>query len=176
MKKTITIGLNSASIKQAIKELEAYKKWVDTKTKELTKRLAEIGLEEASIKFMTAWRETPTIVSCSIVPTDNGYKITAQGDDVCFIEFGAGVHFNGTDSYPGTRPPTISNIGEYGKGHGKEDSWIMPNEYGSPVTRNGKVVPGASWTNGTPASAPMWTASETIKKQLSQIAKEVFSS
>ena len=40
---TITVKLNSKSIGSAIKELRAYKAWVERKTAELTESLAKLG-------------------------------------------------------------------------------------------------------------------------------------
>ena len=51
MAKTITISLGSKSISKAIKEVKAYKKWVESKANELTRRLAEIGASEAKVRF-----------------------------------------------------------------------------------------------------------------------------
>jgi hypothetical protein len=47
MSKVIHVKLNSKSIKNALKELEDYKKWLDLKTIELTERLVELGIEVA---------------------------------------------------------------------------------------------------------------------------------
>lgn len=47
MSKVIHVKLNSKSIKNAVKELEDYKKWLDLKTIELTERLVELGIEVA---------------------------------------------------------------------------------------------------------------------------------
>lgn len=47
MSKVIHVKLNSKSIKDALKELDDYKKWLDLKTIELTERLVELGIEVA---------------------------------------------------------------------------------------------------------------------------------
>lgn len=46
-RKTITLSLGAKSIDKAIKELKAYQKWAEQKANELSKRLAEIGANEA---------------------------------------------------------------------------------------------------------------------------------
>ena len=123
MSKKIKLSLNSRSIDRAVKELETYKTWVDKKSAELTYRLALIGAHEASVRFTTAMYDGINDVSVSLEPTDKGYKILAEGEAVCFIEFGAGVHHNGKEPYP-NRPKEVAKIGEYGKGRGKRDTWV----------------------------------------------------
>lgn len=79
MSKKIKLSLNSRSIDMAVKELEAYKTWVDKKSAELTYRLALIGAHEASVRFTTAMYDGINDVSVSLEPTDKGYKILAEG-------------------------------------------------------------------------------------------------
>ncbi len=56
---------------------------IDRKLQEIAKRLCEIG--EPIIKAIHGNHATVTTEA-----TKNGYRITASGEDVLFIEFGAG--------------------------------------------------------------------------------------
>ena len=98
----------------------------------------------------------------SVDEIENGYRITAKGKAVCFIEFGAGVYHNPSEPYPNPRPEGIVGIGEYGKGNGKRQGWFF--------NMDGETV----FTRGTPAAMPMYYASEEIKDAVAEIAKEVF--
>jgi hypothetical protein len=52
MSKTITIDIfDPASIDAAVKDIRDYSKWVQKKTKELSKRLAAIGVTLAAIEY-----------------------------------------------------------------------------------------------------------------------------
>lgn len=162
-KHTITVRLNSKSISSAIKEVRAYKAWVERKTRELTKRLAELGAEEAKVRFAGAQYDSDNDVSVSVKAIDNGYKIIATGGAVFFIEFGAGVYYNGTEPYPEPRPEGIVGIGEYGQGKGKRKAWGYYDDRGELVI-----------THGTPAAMPMLHAGRTMRQQVEKTAREVF--
>lgn len=144
--------------------MKDWQKWVEEKTRLLNERLAVYGASVASARFSTAWYdEKHRDVSIDVRSTDNGWAITASGEDVLFIEFGTGVYYNGTEPYLQSRPPEVKRIGEYGKGHGKQNAWGYYDE-------SGKLT----ITHGTPAAMPMWWASREIQQHLVEIAREVF--
>lgn len=163
MAKKITVHLNKASIDRAIAELQEYKRWVQQKEKLLTERLALIGAREASVRFGSAYYTGNNDVYVDVEPTSNGWVITASGEAVCFIEFGAGVYYNGQDSYPNPRPEGVVGIGEYGSGKGKQSTWGYYDESGELVL-----------THGTPAAMPMYHASREMRQSILKIAREVF--
>lgn len=154
--------LGAASINRAIKELQAYEAWVRQKTAELTERLATIGAMEATVRFSRAYYDGEKDVTVSVEPIPNGWKIVASGQAVCFIEFGAGVYFNGSEPYP-ERPAGVAGIGEYGKGKGKQNTWGYYSDSGDLVL-----------THGTPAAMPMNHAGRMIEQEIKRIAQEVF--
>lgn len=165
--KTVSVRLSERGVDDAIAELERYKQWVANKAKELTERLALIGIKEASVRFNGAYYDSDrgNDTKLSVEPSGNGYKIVASGTQVCFVEFGAGVYYNGSEPYPSPpgRPGNVSGIGEYGTGHGKQDSWGY---YGE----DGKL----HITHGTPAAMPMYHSAREIERELLSVAKEVF--
>ena len=162
-KNTITISLGSKSISKAIKEVKAYKKWIESKANELTRRLAEIGASEAKVRFGGAQYDGVNDSVVKVEPITNGYQVVATGGAVFFIEFGAGVYYNGSEPYPEPRPAGVSKIGEYGKGYGKRKAWGFYDESGELVV-----------THGNPAAMPMYHASRTIQQEVERIAREVF--
>lgn len=161
--KVIKMGLSTSSINAAINQLRAYRNSLDAKKDELLKRLGEIGVREASVRFATAMYDGTNDSSVSLETNRNGYVIVAKGQAVAFIEFGAGVYHNTGEPYPDPRPEGIVGIGEYGKGHGKRQAWGYKDDSGELVI-----------THGNPAAMPMWYASEEMRKSILQIAKEVF--
>jgi hypothetical protein len=96
--------------------------------------------------------------------------VQASGKAILFIEFGTGV-FN-----PGVHPQAneFGMIrGEYGKGHGKQESWIYVGEPGT----NGEVIDSGRSvvrTRGNNASRSMYDAAEIMRNEIQRIAKEVF--
>lgn len=162
-KKVIKASLSDKSLEKAIKELKEYKAWVQKKANELTERLAIIGAREATVRFSGAYYDGTNDVGVSVEPIANGYKIVASGSAVFFIEFGAGVYFNGEEPYPNPRPAGIVNIGEYGAGKGKRDVWGYYDGAGDLIL-----------THGNPAAMPMYHATRIMEEEIRQIAREVF--
>lgn len=161
--KKITITLDEKSINAAIKEVARYKIWVDEKTKLLIEKLALIGAREASVRFASAMYDGQNDVSVSVEPIENGWAITAKGESVAFIEFGVGVYHNPAEPYPNPRPEGIVGIGEYGKGYGKRRGWKYEDESGELV-----------FTRGSPASMPLWYATQEMEREVLRVAREVF--
>lgn len=180
MEHRITIQLSSESIQAAIQQIQDYKTWLEQKCTELSARLADMGLKSAQaiaagarLEYFTlagkdadghkTWKKfsVPADVSFKVEPSENGFRIVAGGDDICFIEFGAGVYHNGAESYPGERPPGIVGIGQYGAGHGMQEWWWVVDKLG---------------TNGTPTMKPMWEAAYEMRSRIEEVAREVFTS
>lgn len=163
MAKVIKMTLGPQSINNAIKELRVFKRSIKGKANKLLKELADIGLDEATVRFTGAMYDGVTHTDIEVKSVSNGYAIVASGKDVAFIEFGAGVHYNTPDPYPNARPNGIVGIGEYGKGYGKRQAWGFRDDTGELVI-----------THGNPAAMPMWYASEEMRSEIKRIAKEVF--
>lgn len=158
----IKVRLGASSIDKAIKELHEYQTWVKQKTTQLTERLATIGAMEATVRFSRAYYDGEKDAAVSVEPIPNGWKIVASGKDVCFLEFGSGVYYNGSEPYP-ERPSGVDKIGEYGQGKGKQDTWGFYADGG-----------GLVLTHGTPAAMPMLHASRVMEQEITRIAREVF--
>jgi hypothetical protein len=171
--KKITVQLSEESIKAAIKELNTYKKWVAKKTELLMERLAIIGAHEAAVRFSGAYYDSENDAQIDVYPFSNvsthgsGYIIAASGESIAFIEFGAGVYYNGAEPYPLPRPKDVSKIGEYGQGKGKQDTW----GYYRDGNKDDLV-----FTHGTPAAMPMYHATQEMQRELTRVAREVFAS
>lgn len=163
MHKKISIGLSEKDINYAINSLKQYSVWLETKTKMLIERLALIGAKEASVRFTTAMYDGKNDVKVTVEQIENGWVIKAEGESVCFIEFGAGVYHNASEPYPMERPKGVVKIGEYGQGKGNQQAWGFYNP-------NGELV----ITRGNPAAMPMYYATVEIEREIQNIAREVF--
>lgn len=177
MAHNIKVKLNGRSIGNAIRQLTEYRDKVDTLTNQICKKLAEIGLKEASVRFANAPYDGTNDSSVSIEQTESGYTVVASGNAVCFIEFGSGVHYNSSFTYPIPKPDGVVGIGEMGGGRGKNDAWRY---HGDPGT-NGQIIssdPLATepyvLTHGNPASMPMYIALSEMRDEAERVVKEVF--
>ena len=175
MSRTITIDIfNPASIDAAVKEIRDYADWVKRKTDELRERVAYFIAKDASAVFNTAVAddligEGAVIGSVNVVVEDNGNMtlVIANGEDAVFMEFGAGVYYNGAvGSSPNPLGAALGfTIGSYGFGQGKKEVWGYMGDDGR-----------LHLTHGTPASMPLYRAVQSVVTDIEQIAREVFSS
>jgi hypothetical protein len=161
--KIIKMSLSTSSIEAAKKELQMFRDSLESKKNKLLERLGEIGVRGASVRFTTAMYDGVNDSHVTLMATNNGYAIVAEGRAVAFIEFGAGVYHNPGEPYPDPRPAGIVGIGEYGKGKGKRNTWVFRDEAGEKV-----------FTHGNPAAMPLWYAREEMRSKITQIAREVF--
>jgi hypothetical protein len=100
----------------------------------------------------------------SIEERDNLSVVIADGEDAVWVEFGAGVHHNGSaGSSPHPSGAELGfTIGGYGKGRGKRETWGY--------YEDGEL----RLTHGTPATMPMYRAVKTVCDELTNITREVF--
>ena len=104
----ITIGLSPKSIDIAIKELRKYKEYLRKKTDELVKALAESGIPvidesmgEANYTYdengVRSGSDTShySYVKMESFGNVSRAKLIVEGKELLFIEFGAGVYYNG---------------------------------------------------------------------------------
>lgn len=148
------------SVDAAIRALNAYKRsTLETRCNEFIRRLADIGLQIASMRFETAEYDGDNDVSVYVSGNGNSLKVIASGQAVCFIEFGSGVARG--SGYPEERRPAgIVGLGEWGKGHGATgEPWYYA---------HGKK------SDGNPPAMAMLNARDTMVEMVTQIAMEVF--
>lgn len=176
MRKTINISLTVESIDKAIAELQAYKRRVEDRKNTFLKRLKDEGLIDLNVRWAGTLYDGIDVTQTRADDIENGFVISASGQAVCFIEFGTGVHFNDSGSYPGEKPEGVVDIGMYGYGYGKHDYWFY---HGDPsfATAGGTAANGKKntvITHGNPANCHMYNTTKWIKDNTVRIAKEVF--
>lgn len=174
MSQTINVPLSIPAYDGLIRKIEDLGNWQSDRAIVFADRLAQEGMEIASIKFSQAVYDGTNDVSVTVEPRGNNVRaVVATGGATLFIEFGTGV------TYPDDHPEAGElgmKRGEYGQGHGKQHSWGY---YGNPGTngvlkekKNGGFV---VITHGNPANMPMYETVKELQDRLTEIAKEVFS-
>lgn len=174
MAKKITISLTSKGIDKLIKEVKAYQKWLETKTKEFVKALGDEGVQIASVRFQSAEYDGTNDVSVNIEDRgDNQVAVVAAGGAVLFIEFGSGV------VYPDNHPEAAEHgmiRGEYGYKLGRNPrGWRYkgdPGTHGELITE-GKHA-GEVHTYGNPANMCMYSTVRELEERFEEIAKRVY--
>lgn len=155
------------ALRAKLKEIESE---TERKKDLFLSRLADVGLGTAKVYFnvlLDEWTEGRAVthdpdIQVRVEQDRNGYAVVAEGREVAFVEFGAGVFYNGAGAYLGDRPEGIVGIGQYGNGQGNRKAWGFYRDGEKFVTR------------GNPPANAMYFAEIDIKRQLEQIAKEVF--
>lgn len=157
-----TVDLSTSGINKLIGVFGGYKKWLDEKSEELARRLAEIGAQRAEINFAASYYDgdfeyiKPTVEKRGHL----SYVVRAEGKTVLFIEFGTGLIGDGHPEPNGYGPGTYP-----GKGH-----WNQPSGWW--YTAPGG---GSEHTHGNPPNMPMYNAVREVEMEIDRIVKEVFS-
>ena len=165
--KTITIDLNN--IDAGIREVEQYRDEFEKKCGTLREMIADHICYKAGEGFGRATgnyiiRGSAPVVNDVMVSVTHDNKLSiviADGPEAVFIEFGAGVYFNGPAG-DSPHPWGIENgygIGTYGQGKGVRNAWNI----------DAKTV-----TRGTPAEMPMYRGLEEALRMMDSFVKAVF--
>ena len=171
-KRVIQVGLNVKDINRAIREVNKFKEDFRKKVDTYRKRIADEIAVQASLNFgnstvddVIKGSSRRPDVQVSVSERGKVAVVVADGEDAVWCEFGAGVYHNGS---AGSSPNPYGNdlgftIGSYGKGYGKKQVWGYYDE------DNNLVL-----TRGTPATMPMYNATQEIMRKSVEIAREVF--
>lgn len=163
MQQKIKVKLTTESISEAIEQIKTLQnqqtQWPESickKIAERTQQLAQQYFNEAWVNDMGRGERTEVNVTVTVEKNSNGYKVVARGKEAVFVEFGAGVHFNG-NAGASPHPKGVElgfTIGDYGKHRGRNDSWRFKDEYGTHSTR------------GTEAQMPLYRAFMEAKNEV----------
>ena len=176
---TIKVPFTVEGLDEAIKQIDAYKQSLNAKCQRLAQLIAERVAWSASQGFSGSIaddivkppgeRPTPN-VTVSIDDRGTIQVVMAEGKDAVFVEFGAGVHYNGGKGMIGRSPnPLVEKnglpftIGSYDKGNGRKEAWGWIEDETLYVSR------------GTPAAMPMYHGVQEARAVILDLAREVFS-
>lgn len=169
--KTIEVDVfDRDSVLKALDEIDKFHERLQNLGEKICFELASIGATVASLRFARAVYSSEPLVDISVEKIDGGYKILAQGEDVCFIEFGSGA------AYGYGYPPDVQlepnmpygpgtwSESEVGKGHwNDENGWWF-------IGGDGQYV----HTFGNPPAMAMYEAGKSMRQDLERIARKVF--
>ena len=169
--KVIQVRLDPQGIAEAIKELEAYKKEIETKARLLAQRLTNLGADIARIKIVDlgayATGELLSGVSGYYSPLLNSGFVRVTSDHVAFVEFGTGVALS-NKLHPNAEYLSKASWA-YGSGEkifttkdGKI-GWIYPTDDGE-----------YRFTEGMSSRPFMYETALELQREFPRIAKEVF--
>ncbi len=152
--------LNSESVKEAIFKIDKYKKSLPEKANRIVTELAKMGAQIVEYSYSENIYEDYE-VSCIV--NGNSAMIIAEGDDVVFLEFGAGVLTN--DYTEGMETEGLPPI--YPGSYSETEGLKMFSRYGY------WFHAGKKYTGLVPMRG-FYFASKEIKEQAVEVAKKVF--
>jgi len=162
---TITAKLSASSLERAAKQLRKYAESINDKSEKLVRELGEFGVDNA-INEIVHIDTGETINSIQYEHNGTSGRIVAGGAAV-WIEFGTGVRYNGAvGSYAHEKAAELgmSPIGCYGQGNGaNENGWWYIGEDGK-----------RHHTFGIASTPFMYNTSKELRRELKDIAKDVF--
>lgn len=171
--KTIRIDLNDmASVKDALGQIARMSEKL-AQLDAFLEKMAGYGVEIAQSAYDRGFNYNPYggdygNVTVTARDIEGGFVIEANGEQVCFMEFGAGVTYSG-EAYEGELPDGIVGIGEFGKGNGNRKAWA----YYSTRDLNFFHKSNAIVTYGVPALQGMYNAKTLIMEETRQFFEEL---
>lgn len=171
MSKTITVKLNPQSIADAIDEINAYRKEIETKVKLLVRKMVNDGADIARVKILSF---DAIDVGELLASVDAAYSadsmvgyVRVGTDHAAFVEFGTGIigqsnpHENyeylskAAWAYASGRKIFVTQDGRVG--------WIYPTDDG-----------GYRFTEGMESRPFMYHTALELQRKFPSIVKEVF--
>lgn len=169
MAKTIQISLSQSSIQAAIKELEKYKRSLESKCQVFVNRLAQEGLQVVQITMESISDQDKGSYFTEVINNNDGTlkqaTVRLSGKKILFLEFGAGIRYES---------PKHPKAGEFGYGVGTypgvghwndPKGWWYRDESGNP-----------HHSYGNRAYMPMYNAGTAMTLRIQSMAREVFGS
>lgn len=172
--KTITVDIGQIS--KAIAEIERYKREMDGKVRTLLERIAAEGIDVSSAIYKTAAYDGVNDVAVNGPEWIDAHTlaISATGQAVTFIEFGAGKLRYGSHPW---RDDLGFKAGGYGKGQGAmidHNFWVYKGSAGDARAGGIEIRPGIIKTQGNAPSRAMYEGEKAMRRRIKAIAKEVF--
>lgn len=165
----INLVLSQRGVQDAIQQVRDFKNRLNERTDEFIRRLADIGLDVAQVRFANAEYAGENDVVCRIEYGTHSATIYAEGNAVAFIEFGTGVVYS-------EHPSGLYAHGTYGQGKGANPKgWAYKGQQGT----SGTPIPDRPdvyRTKGNPPAMAMWEASAEMAARVTEIWKEVMQS
>lgn len=152
---TFVVDLSTKGLDRLKQILLGKQRWLERKTTEVCRRLAELGATKAEVGFAAAYYDGHEEHEITVEPRGKGYAVVASGETVLFVEFGSGLIGYGHPEPHGMGPGTYP-----GAGH-----WDDP---------NGWYYGHGQHSHGNPPNMPMYNARKDIELELARVVKEVF--
>lgn len=181
----MTITGNTTKVLSDLDRMADYFNPGNDKIRRFCEILAELGKMKAEELYDSAVKlagdKTPT-VNAAYWLNDTTLVLTAEGEDILFIEFGTGI-LNFSNTYPTDTPDAARNASQfYGSSYSASHRWIDSKgvEHGGwlvepKVSKFGGWWPyGGNWESGNPPAKAMYEAGKYMREEIEKVTKVVF--
>lgn len=162
-----TVNLDISELSKLSNILDDYIKKAESNQNKLVKEICDTIKEKAKSGYNASWVDGyPAYAPVVSDTVANKGWVEAYGDAV-WVEFGAGIHYNGgkVGAMPNPYAKQLGwSIGNYGHKLGRFHTW----HYRAPET--GEWVP----THGTRATKPLYNAVSDVKKNIKSMANDIW--
>lgn len=163
--------LSTKSLRQLSNEFNTYVNTLDLKCEQFTERLInEVGIPVININMSSFKGDSEhsyqTFIEIHRQPNKGvSARLVVQNEDILFIEFGAGIHYNNSKAKNEKAAELGYGVGSYpGQTHAfNNKGWWYTDEAGNSIH-----------SYGTEATMPVYNAYREMVDQVERIAKEVF--
>lgn len=163
------IKLDTVEIDRLVERLNNYADSLADLTQEFVKRLADIGINVVDMTYGKGLGDSSKDHHCTFQFDELGNvvkgRIIVTGEDILFVEFGAGIYFNNGNTHPKAHELGYG-VGSYpNQTHAYDpNGWYYRDEDNS-----------LHHSLGTEATMPVYKASIEMITRVEEVAKEVFS-
>ncbi len=157
-----------SNIDAVIRQTEDYRRDLESRKRILMEKLAQLGIDTATLLFQTVSYDGQKDAQVSDMPEwveDNRLRITARGKTVLFLEFGSGAMF-------GYGHPKAAEMG-YGPGTFSDNEALGGKHHWNDP--KGWYYEHGHKSHGNEPAMAMQTAAEDMRRAVAETAREVFS-
>ena len=159
----IEIKLSNAGLKN----LTAFAGQLETRVELFIEALMQVGIPVIDTSIATAQGDSDRTHSTYVTIEQRGLFISAtlnvQGKDIAFLEFGAGIYYNGANEHPKASELGMG-VGTYpNQTHAFDLGWWYTDDMGV-----------KHYSHGTEARFPLYRAKQEMQNRFFEVAKQFF--
>lgn len=161
----MSVTIKYTGLKEFKNYIDRYARELPNMTEQFLQNLAREGIPVVDTNMMIAMGDSSPTHTSWVEVVNNGSTIKAtlwvEGDDLAFIEFGAGIYYNNED-HPKASEFGVG-IGTYGKGQGLNYGWFYYDDMGN-----------KKFSRGTEMTMPVFKASQEMERKFFEVAMQTF--
>jgi len=161
----MSVTIKYTGLKEFQKYIDRYARELPQMAEQFLYNLASSGIPVVDSAMMTSMGDSSPVHTSWVEMQNDGSTIRAtlwvEGDDLAFIEFGAGIYYNSAD-HPKASEFGVG-IGTYGQHQGLNMGWFYYDDAGE-----------KKFSRGTEMTMPVFKASQEMERKFFEVAMQTF--